>query len=61
MPKLSLSHLEAALLFSFLVSVVLGVVSRRNDQDRLRYGIKCFSYFVITLLVAGWLMYFAHG
>ena len=60
MPKLSLTHLEAALLFAFLTSVVLGIISRRSDAERLWYGIKCFAYFAITLLVAGWLMYLGH-
>ncbi len=61
MPKLSLSHLEAALLFSFFTSVVLGIISRKSDRDRFRYGAKCFVYFVATLLAAGWLMYLGHG
>lgn len=61
MPKLTLSHLEAALLFAFFTSVVLGIVSKKTDKDRLRYGIKCFAYFAVTLVAAGWLMYFGHG
>jgi len=61
MPKVTLSHLEAALLFAFFTSVVLGIVSRKTDPDRLRYGVKCFAGFLATLLVAGWLMYFGHG
>lgn len=61
MPKLTLSHLEAALLFAFFTSVVLGIVSRSTDRDRLRYGVKCFAYFLATLLAAGWLMYLGHG
>ncbi len=61
MPKLALSHFEAALLFAFFTSVVLGIVSRQTDRDRLRYGAKCFAYFLGTLLAAGWLMYLGHG
>jgi len=61
MPKLVLSHFEAALLFSFFMSVVLGIVSRDTDATRLRYGLRCFAYFVATLVGAGWLMYLAHG
>lgn len=61
MPKLVLSHLEAALLFGFFMSVVLGIVSRNTDASRLRYGLKCFAYFVATLVGAGWLMYLGHG
>ncbi|MCU0228911.1 MAG: hypothetical protein MUF01_14860 [Bryobacterales bacterium] len=61
MPKLALSHLEAALLFAFFTSVVLGIVSKHNDRDRLRYGVKCFAYFAGALFAAGWLMYLGHG
>lgn len=61
MPKIALSHIEAALLFSLLSSVVLGIVSKRSDPERFRYGMKCFAYFVVTLLAAGWLMYLGHG
>ena len=60
MPKLALSHFEAALLFALLTSVVLGIVSKKTDRERFRYGVKCFAYFVASLLAAGWLMYFGH-
>jgi hypothetical protein len=60
MPKLALSHFEAALLFALLTSVVLGIVSKKTDRERFRYGLKCFAYFFASLLVAGWLMYFGH-
>lgn len=60
MPKLALSHFEAALLFALLTSVVLAIVSKKTDRERLRYGLKCFAYFLASLLVAGWLMYFGH-
>ncbi len=33
MPKVNLSHFEAALLFSLLTSIVLGVVSRNTDRE----------------------------
>ena len=61
MPKIALSHIEAAILFSLFTSVVLGVVSRKSNRDRFRYGVKCFAYFVLTLIAAGWLMYLGHG
>ena len=61
MPKLALSHFEAAILFALLTSVVLGIVSRKTDRDRFRYGVKCFAWFAVTLLAAGWLMYLGHG
>ena len=61
MPKVNLSHFEAALLFSLFTSVVLGVVTKKTDHDRVRYGLYCFVCFVVALFGLGWLMYFGHG
>jgi ABC-type dipeptide/oligopeptide/nickel transport system permease component len=61
MPKLSVTHLEAALLFAIFSSIVLGVVSKKTDRERLRYGIRCFAYFVVALFAVGWIMYLGHG
>jgi ABC-type dipeptide/oligopeptide/nickel transport system permease component len=61
MPKMNFSHFEAALLFALLTSVVLGVVTKRTDRERLRYGVQCFAYFMVALFGLSWLMYFGHG
>jgi hypothetical protein len=61
MPKLSVSHFEAALLFALFSSIVLGVVTKKTDYERLRYGIRCFAYFVVALFAVGWIMYLGHG
>lgn len=45
------------LLFSFLVSVVFGVLSKDTPRDRAIYGAKVFAAFVATALLLGWLMY----
>ena len=58
--SLGLTHFEAALLFAFFASVVLGVVTKKNDRDRLRYGIRCFVYFMVALFAIGWLMWLGH-
>ena len=47
------------LLFSFLVSVVFGVLSRDTPLDRLLYGAKVFAMFVVVALALAFLMYFA--
>ena len=60
MPKMNLSHLEAAVIFAFFTSIVLGVVTRRTDLDRFRYGALCFGYFIVSLFGIGWLMYLGH-
>jgi hypothetical protein len=61
MPKMNLSHFEAALLFALFTSVVLGVVTKRNDRDRLHYAAYTFVCFLVALFGIGWLMYFGHG
>jgi ABC-type dipeptide/oligopeptide/nickel transport system permease component len=61
MPKISLSHFETALIFAFFASVVLGVVTKKTDRERIRYGVQTFCYFILALFGLGWLMYFGHG
>jgi len=61
MPKMALSHFEAALLFALLTSAVLGVVTKKTDRDRIRYGLQTFGYFMLALFGLGWLMYLGHG
>ncbi len=61
MPKMNLSHFEAALLFALFTSVVLGVVTKRSDQERLRYGLYCFGCFLLALFGLGWAMKLGHG
>ena len=59
--SINLSHFEAAFLFALLASVVLGVVTRKTDRDRLTYGAKCFGYFMLALFAIGWAMKLGHG
>ena len=61
MPKMTLSHMEASLLFALFTSVVMGVVTKRTDRERLRYGLYVFGCFVAALFALGWLMRFGHG
>lgn len=60
MPKMNLSHFEAAVLFSLLVSVVMGVVTKRTERERIEYGVYTFVCFLVALFGLGWLMYFGH-
>ena len=60
-PNLKLSHFVAALLFALFTSVVLGIVTKKTDRERLKYGLYCFAWFVVALFGLGWLMYFGHG
>ncbi len=61
MPKMNLSHFEAAIIFALFTSIVLGVVTKKTDNERLRYGLRSFAYFVAALIGLGWLMHFGHG
>jgi uncharacterized membrane protein YagU involved in acid resistance len=53
-----LTHFPALVVFSFLVSVVFGVLAKDTPRERLVYGAKVFGAFVGTAVVLGWLMYF---
>lgn len=61
MPKMTLTHFEAALVFALFSSVVLGIVTKRTDRERLLYGVYCFVGFIAFLFGLGWLMYAGHG
>jgi hypothetical protein len=58
---LNLSHLQAALLFALFTSIVLGVVGRNSDRERLQYGLYVFGYFMLAVVGLGWLMFLGHG
>jgi hypothetical protein len=61
MPKINLSHFEAAFLFSAFVSIVMGITSKKTQNDRLHYGLYCFGCFIVALFGIGWLMKLGHG
>jgi len=54
---MTVQHFPAMLLFSFLVSVVFGVLSKNTPRERFLYGAKVFVAFVGVALVLGWIMY----
>jgi len=60
MPKMNLSHFEATLLLALFSSAVLGVVTKKTDKERLRYGLTSFGWFAATVFGLGWLMYLGH-
>jgi hypothetical protein len=59
--SLNLDHFQTSLLFALFSSVVLGVVTKRTTQARLRYGLYCFACFVGALFGIGWFMRLLHG
>jgi len=60
-PKVNLSHFEASLLFALLTSVVLGIVTKRTDRERVRYAAYCLACFLGAIFGLSWLMYLGHG
>jgi hypothetical protein len=61
MPKMNLTHFEAAILFALFTSIVMGIVSKKTDSERVRYGLYLFGCFLATLIGLGWLMRIGHG
>ena len=54
---MTVPHFSAMLLFSLLVSIVFGVLSKNTPRERFNYGAKVFGAFVGVALVLGWIMY----
>lgn len=61
MPKINLSHFEAAFLFSLFTSVVMGITTKQTQDERFRYGLYCFGCFIVALFGIGWAMKLGHG
>ncbi|MBY0503867.1 MAG: hypothetical protein K2X03_08150 [Bryobacteraceae bacterium] len=59
--NLSLSHFEASLLFALATSLVFGVVTKKTDKERIRYGLQTFGYFMLALFGLAWVMKLGHG
>jgi hypothetical protein len=49
------------MLFALLTSVVLGIVTKRTDRERIRYAAYCFVCFLGAIFGLSWLMYLGHG
>ena len=56
--RLELSHFTSALLFALFASIVFGITQRNTPRDMMRYGVKCFVWFIGGLIVGGWIMWF---
>ncbi|MBV9154904.1 MAG: hypothetical protein JO097_01485 [Acidobacteriaceae bacterium] len=59
--KLDMDHFEVSILFALLASIVLGIVTKRTDRERVQYGIYCFGCFMAALFCIGWFMRLLHG
>ncbi len=57
----NLSHFDVSLVFALVASVILGVVTKRTDKERVRYGVYCFGCFMAALFGISWFMRLLHG
>ena len=57
MSPLRLSHFQALLLFAFLVSLALGVLSRRAPKEQVKYAARSLFWFLLIGIGIGWIMY----
>jgi hypothetical protein len=59
--QLQLDHLAVSILFALFSSIILGLVTKRTNRERVRYGAYCFGCFMAALFGLGWFMHFLHG
>jgi hypothetical protein len=59
--RINLDHFEVSVLFALLASIMLGLVTKRTQQERVQYGLYCFGCFMAALFGIGWAMHFLHG
>lgn len=54
-----MTHFLALVLFGLLVSIAFAVLSSEHHttQERVRYGIKVFAYFVGIGFLVAWVLY----
>ena len=55
--SLQLSHFTAALVFAVFASIVFGITQRSELREMIKYGAKCFVFFVVGTIAAGWAMW----
>ena len=59
--EINLDHFEVSIIFALFASVILGLVTKRTDRERARYGLYCFGCFMLALFGIGWFMRLLHG
>jgi hypothetical protein len=59
--QISLDHFDVSILFALFASIILGLVTKRTDSERIRYGLYCFGCFMLALFGIGWFMRLLHG
>jgi hypothetical protein len=54
---MQLSHFAAVIVFGLFASIVFGITQKEGRREQVRYGIRCFIYFVGGTLLASWAMW----
>jgi hypothetical protein len=54
---LSLTHIQAFLVFAAIISIAFGYLGRRRPNDRLRYILWSFFLFLAVGVGIAWAMY----
>jgi hypothetical protein len=58
---MTLNNFQMAVLFAVVSSVILGLVTKRTDRERVQYGLYCFACFMAALFGIAWAMRLLHG
>jgi hypothetical protein len=59
--RINLDHFEVSVLFALFASIMLGLVTKRTERERVQYGVYCFGCFMAALFGIGWVMRLLHG
>jgi prepilin signal peptidase PulO-like enzyme (type II secretory pathway) len=51
------SHLLLMVVYAGVVSTVFSFVMKKDNRERLKFGIIFFLSFLVFALVVGWIMY----
>lgn len=54
---MTLSHFEALLVFSAIVSTVFALITKEDPRAQLKYGLFVFASFLAVAFSVGWLMF----
>ena len=57
MIAVKLSHFQALVLFSLVISIAFGFLGRRRSMDRLKYILWTLLLFLLIGVGIGWAMY----
>jgi len=57
MKPINVTHLEAMLLFAFLVSAAFGALTKHATIDRVKAAAWTFLLFIMIGVAIGWVMY----